>query len=242
MTLSYLISDLHLGPDAPELTELFLGWLQALPARVNSLYILGDLFESWIGDDDDQALLTVIADALKQRQRLGTSISFLHGNRDFLLGRHYAARAGMTLLPPQQSLVLHGREFLALHGDELCLGDTAYQKFRAMVRQPAWQQQVLSLPLAVRRAKANELRQLSQEQTRAKADAIMDVDPSEVSRVLALHRCNLMVHGHTHRPAVHGEREYRRVVLGDWGRHPSFLEVRDGHAILYANGVAHEAW
>ncbi|MCG6657216.1 UDP-2,3-diacylglucosamine diphosphatase [Halomonas campisalis] len=225
-----LISDLHLQPDAPEITEGFLRWLQERAQGANALYILGDLFEAWIGDDlldlaesdpTGNALLAArVATALKRLSDNGTDIYLMHGNRDFLLGERFARAAGAQLLADPAVVAIDGQSVLLMHGDSLCTRDEAYMRFRAQARHPAWQQQVLAMPILERIALAKQLRDQSGEATSNKADDIMDVTPDEVVRVMREHGVTTLIHGHTHRPAVHeltiDERPATRMVLGDW--------------------------
>ncbi|MFO7640865.1 MAG: UDP-2,3-diacylglucosamine diphosphatase [Candidatus Competibacteraceae bacterium] len=221
------ISDLHLEPARPAITALFLDFLQGRARRAEALYILGDLFEAWVGDDDDAEPGRVVADALRVLSGSGVPIFFIHGNRDFLLGPRFAAASGMQLLPETTVIELAGEPILLMHGDTLCTDDTEYQKFRANVRDPAWRAQTLALPLAQRRALAGQLRETSQQATRQKAAEITDVNPAAVDAALRAFGVHHLIHGHTHRPAVHqwtlDGRPTRRTVLGDWHLQGSVL-------------------
>jgi UDP-2,3-diacylglucosamine hydrolase len=214
------ISDLHLDPARPAITSLLLNFL-AQPARqAEALYILGDLFEAWIGDDDDAELGRTVAAALQTLTDAGVPAYFLHGNRDFLLGERFAAASGIQLLPESLIIQLVGEPVLLLHGDTLCIDDVEYQAFRAKVRDPAWQEQILALPLAQRRALAGQLRETSRQAGQQKAADITDVNPAEVQRVMRVQGVQHLIHGHTHRPAIHewllDGQPARRAVLGDW--------------------------
>ncbi|MCH4562755.1 UDP-2,3-diacylglucosamine diphosphatase [Halomonas sp. EGI 63088] len=225
-----LISDLHLHPGAPDVTEGFLRWLEARADGVDALYVLGDFFEAWIGDDlldlgdadptGNAALAQRVAKALRRLADGGTEIRLMHGNRDFLLGERFARDAGASLLPDPAVVELGGQRVLLMHGDSLCTRDEAYMAFRAQARNPQWQQQILAMPLQDRLALAQSLRQQSGEATSNKADDIMDVTPEEVEKVMAEHGVTSLIHGHTHRPAVHrlevDGQPARRYVLGDW--------------------------
>ena len=219
--VTLLVSDLHLSVDRPDTSAAFIGLL-AGPARdAAALFILGDLFDYWIGDDDlDAPAVRPVVDALAALSASGTKVSFMHGNRDFLVGDRFAAATGVQLLPDPLRLDLDGVPTLLMHGDTLCTGDTAYNGFRAMVRAPAWQQAFLARPLADRRAEAQRLRLLSEQEKAAKPADIMDVTPDEVLRVLREHGYPRLVHGHTHRPARHVHpvdgRACERWVLPDW--------------------------
>ncbi|TDB05412.1 UDP-2,3-diacylglucosamine diphosphatase [Halomonas marinisediminis] len=225
-----LISDLHLHPGAPEITEGFLRWLEQRAHGSHALYILGDFFEAWIGDDlldlvdidpsGNADLAARIARALRRLADDGTEVYLMHGNRDFLLGERFASEAGATLLADPSVVTLGGSPVLLMHGDSLCTRDEAYQAFRAQARDPLWQEQVLSMPIQERIALARQLRDQSGEANSNKAEDIMDVTQDEVTRVMAEHGVTTLIHGHTHRPAVHelevDGRPARRIVLGDW--------------------------
>lgn len=213
------ISDLHLDHSRPDLLAAFQQFLSDRAARADALYILGDLFESWIGDDDDDELANTVRNDLKKITDAGTPIYFVHGNRDFLVGDVFSQETGVTLLPDISTIDLYGTPTLILHGDTLCTRDTDYQQFRLMARSPQWQAQMLSQSLTERRALAAHLRQQSQMQGREKADDIMDVTPEEVVAQLNQFNVDKMIHGHTHRPDRHviSSRENgERIVLGDW--------------------------
>ena len=215
------VSDLHLTEEQPETTAAFLAFL-AGPARgVPALYILGDLFEYWAGDDDGDAPLNRrIAEALHSLSASGSAIHFIAGNRDFLLGEAYAARAGMTLLADPCPLRLGSVDVLLSHGDALCTDDLAYQAYRRQVRDPAWQAAFLARPLAERKAFIDSLRSRSEQAKREKEMAIMDVNRSAVEALLREHAYPTLIHGHTHRPARHEHlvdgRRCERWVLADW--------------------------
>ncbi len=221
------ISDLHLEPARPAITTLFLNFLERRARRAEALYILGDLFETWIGDDDDAELGGTVATALRILVDQGVPTYFLHGNRDFLLGERFAAASGMQLLPESGVIELAGERVLLLHGDTLCTDDVEYQAFRAQVRDPAWRARTLALPLAQRRALAGQLRETSRRATRQKTVDITDVNPTAVDQILRAHNVRRLIHGHTHRPAVHhwglDGQPARRAVLGDWYKQGSVL-------------------
>ncbi|MGB4948123.1 MAG: UDP-2,3-diacylglucosamine diphosphatase [Candidatus Competibacter denitrificans] len=214
------VSDLHLDASCPAITGLFLAFLEDQARQADACYILGDLFEAWIGDDDDAELGRTVALALRGLTDSGVPVFFLHGNRDFLLGERFAATAGFRLLAQTEIIDLYGEPVLLLHGDTLCTDDTAYQAFRAQVRNPLWQAQLLALPLAQRRVLAGQLRETSRQSTRQKTADIMDVNPVAVTQALRDHGVQRMIHGHTHRPAIHDVllegQPTRRAVLGDW--------------------------
>lgn len=215
-----LASDLHLDPAQPARVEAFLRFL-AGPARdAASLYLLGDLFEAWVGDDDDDPMVERVAEALATLTESGVSVHFQHGNRDFLIGAGFAARCGMTLLDEAEVRLIGGVPTLLMHGDQLCTRDLAYQAFRRQARDPAWQRQVLAQPLAARRALAVTARAESRAHTAETSAEIMDVDPDAVRDALAAHRVRRLIHGHTHRPAIHRfaivDGDAERIVLPDW--------------------------
>ncbi|UUA73449.1 UDP-2,3-diacylglucosamine diphosphatase [Cellvibrio sp. QJXJ] len=214
------ISDLHLHESRPQITRAFFHFLHTQAINAESLYILGDFFDAWIGDDDDAELPQQVADQLLALTRNGVTIYFMHGNRDFLLGDSYAKKSGMIIIPEGTVIDLYGTATLLVHGDALCTDDKDYQAFRAMVRSPQWQQQVLAQPLAARRALAAQLRDKSQSMNSLKAADIMDVTPAEVVKQMEEAKVQVMIHGHTHRPARHkllaNNRPAERIVLGDW--------------------------
>lgn len=230
----HFISDLHLGADRPALTALFERYL-AGPARAASeLYILGDLFEYWAGDDDlDDPLNTRVASQLATLADAGTQVFFMPGNRDFLIGADFAHRAQLTLLPDPTPISLDGQPALLCHGDSLCTDDLAYQAFRQQVRNPAWQAQFLTQPLAVRKQIIAGVRMKSEEAKSEKAAAIMDVNADAVAALLREHSFPRLIHGHTHRPAVHSievdGHTCERWVLADW-------QDDQGEVLIWANG------
>lgn len=237
------ISDLHLDEARPEITDLFMRFLREEARGAKALYILGDLFEAWVGDDDPAPVGTRVADEIRSVVDSGTPVAFLRGNRDFLLGAAYATRAGATVLQDPSVVILDDRPTLLLHGDLLCTADVGYMSFRAQTRDPKWQSQFLSQPLAARLAFAQHAREQSRNAQAALKDAgtmetITDVSPATVGEYFARYGVDLMIHGHTHRPAIHrttvGERECERVVLGDWYEQGSVLRVANGRLQLDA--------
>lgn len=214
------ISDLHLHPSRPQITRAFFEFLQNRTINTQALYILGDFFDAWIGDDDDAPLAQEVASHLYALSKKNVAIYLMHGNRDFLLGTEYAQRAGAQLIAEGTVIDLYGCPTLLLHGDDLCTLDKDYIAFRQQVRSPAWQAQILAQPLAARRAFAAQLREQSQAVNSMKAENIMDVTPEEVVKVMRKAGVTRLIHGHTHRPARHslkiGEKTAERIVLGDW--------------------------
>ncbi|RYY75252.1 MAG: UDP-2,3-diacylglucosamine diphosphatase [Gammaproteobacteria bacterium] len=214
------ISDLHLHESRPQLTRAFFHFLHTQALGAEKLYILGDFFDAWIGDDDDDPLNKQVAEELKKLSDAGTQIFLMHGNRDFLMGEKFAEQAGASLLAEGTVINLFNCPTLLLHGDQLCTDDKDYIAFRQQVRSPQWQQQVLSQSLAARRALAAQLREKSQLMNSLKAEDIMDVNQREVIEVMQKAGVRRLIHGHTHRPARHefeinGEKA-ERIVLGDW--------------------------
>jgi UDP-2,3-diacylglucosamine hydrolase len=228
------ISDLHLDAERPEITRLFGRFIDEEARGADALYILGDLFEAWVGDDDPSETGRFVADKLASLKRAGVPVYFQRGNRDFLVGNAYAARAGMILLPDPAVVLLLDRPTLLMHGDLLCTDDVAYQQFRAQTRDPRWQAQFLAQPLAARLAFAQQARNASRARHaelkgQGLMEAITDVSPSTVQATLVRYGIDTLIHGHTHRPAVHAldveGRACRRIVLGDWYEQGSVLRA-----------------
>jgi UDP-2,3-diacylglucosamine hydrolase len=214
------IADLHLDPARPALTRLLLEFFAGDARRGDSLYILGDLFEAWVGDDDDAPLAAAVTAALRRLVAGGVPVQVQHGNRDFLIGEGFAAATGCSLLPEHVVIHLDGVPTLLMHGDLLCTGDTEYLAFRARVTRPEWKAAMLGRSLAERRAIAANLRAESQAATTAKDYAAMDAAPDAVLAALREHGARRLIHGHTHRPGIHPLPEIapdaERIVLGDW--------------------------
>jgi len=222
------IADLHLQTEEPAITAGFLRFLAGEARGADALYILGDLFEAWIGDDDPQPLHAEIAAALNQLHQQGVPCFFIHGNRDFLLGRRFARDSLMTLLPEKKVLELYGRRVLILHGDTLCTDDVAYQNFRKKVHNPLIQKLFLMLPLKWRLAIAARMRANSKASNQGKSLDIMDVNPQAVISEMQTSGVEWMIHGHTHRPAIHEvalqNKTGHRVVLGAWHEEGSMVK------------------
>lgn len=220
MSYTLFISDLHLDESRPQHLVALEQLMKEHGGVVDALYILGDLFETWVGDDNDSDFNLRAVAAFKAFSGAGSKLFFMHGNRDFLLGEDFARQTGGALIAEGTVVDLYGTQALLMHGDSLCTGDEKYQQFRAMVRQPAWQQGILAKSLAERRAIADGMRMQSQQNNENKADNIMDVTPEEVVRVMEEAGVNDLIHGHTHRPNVHSvqlaDRMGTRWVLGDW--------------------------
>ena len=227
--VTYFIADLHLAQNRPDITACFLRFLKDDAIQAQHLYILGDLFEAWIGDDDDSVFLTTIVEALAALSAMGTTIYYIHGNRDFLLGQRFARKSAMILLPEIDLIDLYGKNVVIMHGDTLCTRDVGYQKFRKKSRSWWWQAIIKSLPLFVRKKIAADYRKKSAAATSVKSQDIMDVTPDEVVKCLENYHSQLLIHGHTHRPAVHelnaNNKEAKRIVLGDWYEQGAWLKV-----------------
>lgn len=223
------IADLHLQTEEPAITAGFLRFLQGEARQADALYILGDLFEAWIGDDDPNPLHQQIASAIKAVVDAGVPCYFIHGNRDFLVGQRFARQSGMILLAEEERLDLYGREVLIMHGDTLCTDDPGYLAFRAKVHTPWIQRLFLALPLLIRRRIAARMRADSKAANSSKSMEIMDVNPQAVVDAMERHHVQWLIHGHTHRPAVHelqanGQPAWR-VVLGAWHSEGSMVKV-----------------
>ncbi len=211
------VSDLHLSTAMPGTTSAFLNFLYQQAQVSQRLYLLGDVFEYWAGDDDlDTPLHQSLISALKSVSDAGVEVFWLGGNRDFLLGDRFAQAAGMTCLEEPYVAEIAEQRWLLLHGDAQCTDDTDYMAFRAQVRDPRWQQAFLARPLAERRALIEAMREGSRDAQRDKAMAIMDVNAQAIDQLFAQYRVTRMIHGHTHRPAVHETEAGIRYVLPDW--------------------------
>ena len=234
------IADLHLSADRPDITALFFEFLATDARRADALYILGDLFEAWIGDDDHNDFNDSVTHAIKRLVDSGVPVYFIHGNRDFLIGKRFARASGAILLPELHTIDLYGRKTLLMHGDSLCTLDHAYQAFRKKSRSWWWQTLMQALPLWYRRRYAANARAKSQQNNQNKAQEIMDVTGSEVVREMTHAGVDLLIHGHTHRPCIHDlELSFtgkavpaQRIVLGDWYTQGSLLRFSpDGFAL-----------
>lgn len=223
------VSDLHLDDARPHIVEQFERFCAGAARDADALYVLGDLFEAYIGDDDDAPLNARVAKALHGVTDAGVPVHYIAGNRDFLLGEDYARRCGMDILADGTVIDLYGAPTLILHGDVLCTDDAEYLAFRKQVRDPAWQAAFLARPLAERRAFAAQARDASRAHTSRTDMAIMDVNQAAVEAALREARVTRMIHGHTHRPAIHDfmldGTPAQRIVLGDWYEQGSVLRV-----------------
>ncbi|BBP01780.1 UDP-2,3-diacylglucosamine diphosphatase [Sulfuriferula nivalis] len=225
---SLFISDLHLCESRPNINQQFFDFLTQTAIHADALYILGDLFEYWLGDDTlDQPLNQQVATALKQLTATGVKLYFMHGNRDFLIAQDFAVLSGATLLPDPSLIDLYGTPTLLMHGDTLCTDDVKYLAFRNQVRNPVWQHQFLAQPLATRIALAQQARKQSESDKQEKSSEIMDVNDAAVTAVLTEYNYPRLIHGHTHRSAVHNHNidghMCQRWVLTDWYEHGGYL-------------------
>ena len=226
------VSDVHLDASAPEATEQFLAFLATAAARAQALYILGDLFEAWVGDDDADPEKERVCAALRALSVRGVACFALHGNRDFLLGAGFSARSGCRLLRDPVVAQFDAERVLLTHGDALCTDDHAYQELRTVVRDPAWQRRYLALPRAHRELLADEVRAGSRRHTARTVPYIMDVNAAAVAAAFRAAQVRRMIHGHTHRPGVHqlevDGAPAQRIVLGAWYEQGSYLVSEAG--------------
>jgi UDP-2,3-diacylglucosamine hydrolase len=222
-----LISDLHIDAGQPETVQRFLRFVDREAGSAEALYILGDFFEAWIGDADCHPGWKPVIEALASACRHRIACHIMHGNRDFLIGKRFATATGCKLLDEHEIVDIHGQRALLMHGDLLCTDDTEYMAMRAMARNPEWQRQILAKPVEERRAMAQELRRRSRTENATKPEEIMDVNQAAVEQTMREHGVRTLIHGHTHRPAVHrfpldGE-EAVRIVLGAWDDHAAIV-------------------
>lgn len=235
---TYFIADLHLSENRPDISAAFYEFLSSkiINQPVDALYILGDFFEVWVGDDYVTELSTDVAKHLKAVSDSGIPVYFIHGNRDFIMRNKYAKKAGMTLLPEQYVIDLCGTPTVILHGDEMCTQDIEYQQFRKKSRGWWWPKLMLALPLWYRRNLARKIRAKSKMNQASKALDILDVTEQAVLDMFAKHQVNNMIHGHTHRPDVHhyqlDDKTLTRTVLGDWYEQGSYLVVDENGQTL----------
>jgi UDP-2,3-diacylglucosamine hydrolase len=225
MARSLFISDLHLDASRPAVIQALATFLEKA-SDAKALYVLGDLFEAWLGDDDDSPLAQQITAMLRNFSESGPQLFLMRGNRDFMLGDKFCNAIGARLLPEPTMIDLYGTPTLLMHGDSLCTADVEYQSFRKMVRDPAWQAELLSKSLEERRAIAKHLRAASKDAGSNKAEDIMDVSPDAVDLEFKSQNAEQLIHGHTHRPAVHQEAAGSRFVLGDWDRLGWYIEAK----------------
>jgi len=234
------ISDLHLAAERPHIIELFIDFADEIASQADELYILGDFLEYWLGDDDPTAALKPVFNSLiKLSEEHQTKIFFMHGNRDFLVGSELAERCHFELISDMYKINIHGQDAILLHGDTLCTDDIEYQKFRQLVRSTAWKQDILSKSIDERIQIAKNLRQQSKKSTAEKQQDIMDVNQDETDKVFRDNHVKLMIHGHTHRPAIHHKiidnTETTRIVLGDWFESGSYLRINSETDLILQN-------
>lgn len=230
----YLISDLHLEESRPDITEAFYVFLDQIRDHAKTLYILGDFFESWVGDDENTPLQASVKKSLKEFTALGIKTFFMAGNRDFLIGETFSKDTGVTVLDEPSIVEINGQKVLLIHGDSLCTRDVAYMKLRAMIRAPGFVKTFLARPLQDRLTTARQLREMSQASNQGKDNEIMDVTPEEVVKIMEEYKVQTLIHGHTHRPNTHtlnvNSAPAKRIVLGDWDSHIWFVKA-DGQSI-----------
>ena len=235
MQKTYFIADLHLSENRPHLLALFRQFMQGQAPEAEKLYILGDLFDFWIGDDEQSDLISEVQQLIRHLTEQGVPCYFQHGNRDFLIGKKFANSCGMTLLPTYQVIDLYGTPTLLCHGDTLCVDDVKYQQYRKKVHQKWRQWLFLHLPLQVRLKIAEKIRAKSRQDKQVKSTEIMDVNADFVQQMFAQFHVTQMIHGHTHRQKHHEiPPHFHRIVLGDWGETSSLLEVTP-HSIEFIN-------
>jgi len=226
---SIFVSDLHLCPTRPAINKVFFDFLRGPAARAETLYILGDLFEYWAGDDDDDPFNASVLNALRKLAACDVALCLMHGNRDFLIGGRFAAACHAKLLPDPTLINLYGTPTLLMHGDTLCTDDLGYLEFRAMVRGPEWQHQFLAQTLDERKQIIAGLREENAVEKKLKTEEIMDATPAGIEAALRGHGYPRLIHGHTHRPALHEHvvdgRKCERWVLADWYANGSYLRI-----------------
>ncbi|MEM9688274.1 MAG: UDP-2,3-diacylglucosamine diphosphatase [Pseudomonadota bacterium] len=214
------ISDLHLEAERPDIATQFVAFLQGEAHDADALYILGDLFEAWVGDDDPNPHYAEMTAAIRELADSGVPVYFMHGNRDFMVGDAFASAAGVTILADPTPVELYGQTVLLAHGDAYCTDDTEYQQMRAMLRNPEWQSMMLAKPVEERLAIARAAREQSMARNAGLPEDIMDVNPGAIDTALREAGVDILLHGHTHRPAVHefevDGQQATRIVLGDW--------------------------
>ncbi|CED71775.1 UDP-2,3-diacylglucosamine hydrolase [Aliivibrio wodanis] len=231
------ISDLHLSPLRPDITDCFLDFMTTEAVHAEKLYVLGDLFEFWIGDDDNSPFNILIKDAFKALTQQGVECYFTQGNRDFLLNKRFCKETGVQLLDDHTVINIDGESVLVMHGDTLCIDDIKYQEFRAKVHQP-WLQWVFNrIPLFIRQRIVKNVQDKIKAKKQHKTLTIMDVTQSEVEKVMSEKGVKRLIHGHTHRPDVHSfinhDEKMIRIVLGDWYKQGSILEYKNNKYTLH---------
>ena len=225
------ISDLHLTAERPEIIELFTRFVNERAVHAEALYILGDFFEYWVGDDDPAENLAAVFSAFETLKAHHVPVYFMHGNRDFLIKSGFEKRTHCTIIPDPSIITIHQQDILLMHGDSLCTDDVKYQEFKKLVRSDEWQSTFTSKPLSERKMIVENLRTTSQSETSEKNEDIMDVNQEAVNELIRTYKINLLIHGHTHRPDTHhfsvDSQPVTRVVLGDWYQHGSVLSIKN---------------
>ncbi|TDR18290.1 UDP-2,3-diacylglucosamine diphosphatase [Marinicella litoralis] len=222
---TFFISDLHLCDQQPHTSKSFINFCKNKARDARALYILGDFFEYWLGDDALDKTAQTVQRELKSLTQSGIAVYFMAGNRDFLLGEQFATSCGMKIIEEPHVIQLMGQSVLLVHGDAECTDDLPYQKVRSMFRDSSWQKEFLSLPIEQRIAFAQQAREQSQQHTQSSSTEIMDVNTAAIDSLYKKHQVKTIIHGHTHRPAVHQNQSYTRIVLGDWHHQTSYLAV-----------------
>ena len=228
----FFISDLHLEQNKPHLTKAFKNFIDSKVNLHDELFILGDFFEQWIGDDNEDDFIKSVKNILKDKTAKGLTVYFMHGNRDFLIGDKFCKEVGAILLDDPYIINLEEKKIMLMHGDSLCTDDEDYQNFRNLVRSKDWQEDFLSKDLKERKEVAKNLREISSLENQTKDENIMDVNQSEVLKIIEDHSVDVLIHGHTHRPFIHDENGVPRMVLGDWGDFLWFIESSEGNLNL----------
>ncbi|STZ76869.1 UDP-2,3-diacylglucosamine diphosphatase [Bergeriella denitrificans] len=229
----YFIADLHLSDSRPGLTDLFVRFMDGRAQGAQAVYILGDLFDFWIGDDEQSELIDTVKQAVGRLKKQGVACYFIHGNRDFLIGPRFAAETGMVLLPEYHVMQAGAERILLCHGDTLCTDDVRYQAFRRKVQMKWLQKCFLLLPLSWRLSVAHRIRAVSKQEQQQKMAQIMDVNQKFTEAIVRRYHVPLLIHGHTHRQHIHHENGWQRIVLGDWQENrPSILQY-DGHRFAF---------
>jgi len=231
------ISDLHLAPERPAVTRAFLSFLRDQASEVDALYILGDLFEAWVGDDDPTELAAQVQASLGELSQSGVKLYIQHGNRDFLIGQRFIQRCGAELLADEHLVQHQGQTALVMHGDSLCTDDVDYQRFRRKARNPIYKWCLSHLPLKRRQKLATDWRAKSMSANSNKSTAIMDVNSAAVDAVMAKHRVEVLIHGHTHRPDLHQVSQGQRIVLGDWHDLGWVISMSEGGFALHSFAI-----
>jgi len=236
MALTLFISDLHLDANLPQLTDLFVQFMHEQAPKADAVYILGDLFEAWVGDDDDRPGTQFFIDELRALSDKGIPLFIMSGNRDFLFADGFAKRCGCTLLNDPCTIDLYGTSTLLMHGDSLCTDDVKHQESRGLLRSTDWKSRFLSQPLDDRIQQAKEYRSMSRKHLKDAPDAIMDVNQDAVIEAMREHHVHQLIHGHTHRPAIHtlsvDGQAAKRIVLGDWNSQGSVLSCNESGCTL----------